>query len=359
MVEARVRVGVERRRSDDPDPGDRFRGLYAPDSEVDRLLAGTRLPLLPDNPATLPDDPAALPDRPATLPDNPRSQIDELLAAVEADADADEAAGSDLRVRRVARSFDLTRLDTEVLLVALAPDLDPKFERLYGYLNDDVSRRRASIGLALELCGALGPQSGGRARLGPTGPLVDGGLVEVEDPDRPFLTRALRVPDRVTAHLLGDDAPDPLVLSVAMPDVDAQVGDTSTLERSMAAGQRLVYIRQPNGGAGFSLASAAARRAGLGVLLADLTRLDGGDGDAAFTRRLAREARLRGCVVVAGPVEAVADRGAVAVRALAEARVRTLVLVGGRTWDPSWSRDVPLVVDAPVPTPVERSLILA
>ena len=310
MVKARVRVGVERRRSDDPDPGDRFRGLYAPDSEVDRLLAGTRLPLLPDDPATLSDDPATLLDRPATLLDNPGSQIDGLLAAVESDADAAEAAGSDLRVRRVARSFDLTPLDTEVLLVALAPDLDPKFERLYGYLNDDVSRRRASIGLALELCGALGPERGGRARLGPTGPLVDGGLVEVEDPDRPFLTRALRVPDRVAAHLLGDDARDPLVLSVAMPDVDAQVGDTATLERSMAAGQRLVYIRQPNGGAGFSLASAAARRVGLGVLLADLTRLDGGDGEAAaFTRRLAREARLRGCVVVAGPVEAVADRG--------------------------------------------------
>ena len=38
--------------------------------------------------------------------------------------------------------------------VALAPDLDRRFERLYGYLNDDVTRRRATIGLSLELCGA-------------------------------------------------------------------------------------------------------------------------------------------------------------------------------------------------------------
>ncbi|HEX7277920.1 MAG TPA: AAA family ATPase [Acidimicrobiales bacterium] len=337
VVEARVRIGVSRRRSDDPDPDDRFRGLYTPDSEVDRLLAGTRLPLLPD--------------------DNPEG-LDRLVAAVETAADEAEVRGADLRLRRLERSFDLTPLDTELLLVAMAPDLDPRFERLYGYLNDDVSRRRASIGLALELCGALSPARGGRSRLGPTGPLVESGLVLVEDPDRPFLGRALRVPDRVTAHLLGDDAPDPLILGVTMAEVDAAIGDTSTLERSMASGQRLVYVRQPNGGAGFSLAAAAARRAGVGALLADLSRLDG-DGEAVFARRLAREARLRGCVVVAGPVEAFADRGPAAVRALADTPVRTLVLLGSRTWDPTWSRDVPLVLDAPVPTPVERGRILS
>ena len=241
VVEARVRTGVARRRSDDPDPDDRFRGLYTPDTEVDRLLAGTRLPLLPTDGGDGGDG------------------SDALLAAVEAAADVSQAGGADLRLRRLAVSFDLTVLDTELLVVALAPDLDPRFERLYGYLNDDVSRRRASIGLALELCGALGPASGGRSRLGPTAPLVESGLVVVEDQDRPFLSRALRVPDRVVAHLLGDDAPDPLLLAVAMADVDAAVGDTSALERSLAAGQRLVYVRQPNGGAGFSLAAAAAR----------------------------------------------------------------------------------------------------
>ena len=39
-------------------------------------------------------------------------------------------------------------------------------------------------------------------------PLVRHGLLVVEEPDRPFLTRSLRVPDRVAAHLLGHDEPD-------------------------------------------------------------------------------------------------------------------------------------------------------
>ncbi len=57
-----------------------------------------------------------------------------------------------------------------------------------------------------------------RARLEPSRPLVRHGLLVVEDPDRPLLTRGLRVPDRVAAHLLGDDAPDPVL---ALADRDA------------------------------------------------------------------------------------------------------------------------------------------
>ena len=57
--------------------------------------------------------------------------------------------------------------------------------------------------------------SRGRVRLGPLGPLVAGGLLVVEDADRPFLTRSLRVPDRVAAHLLGDDTADPAVRAAA------------------------------------------------------------------------------------------------------------------------------------------------
>ena len=87
-------------------------------------------------------------------------------AAVEAQADVDEAAGEVLRLRRLARDAGLTPLDVELLLVSLLPDLDTRFERLYGYLNDDVTRRRASVALALELAGAS-PMVGGGA--GPAG----------------------------------------------------------------------------------------------------------------------------------------------------------------------------------------------
>ena len=133
IIEARVRKAVDRRRADDPDPGDRFRGLYISDAQVDGILT---------NPG------AALIDDPWTA-----AAVD-ALAALDRAADASEAAGQDIRLRRLARAFHLEPDDIELLLVALAPDLDPRFERLYGYLHDDVSRRRASAGLALELAGS-------------------------------------------------------------------------------------------------------------------------------------------------------------------------------------------------------------
>ena len=272
VVEARVRRAVEHRRADDADPGDRFRGLYISEAEVDRLL-------------TL--------DRQSPTVPPPTSDSAAHLARLEAEADRAEEGGAGIRLRALARAFSLDDLDVEVLLVALAPDVDPRFERLYAYLHDDVSRRRASIGLALELCGAslVGHE---RRRFGPAGSLVADGLVLVEESDRPFLTRSLRVPDRVAAHLLGDDTPDPLVQSLATPCAPAEVGDLTLLESALRSGGGTVYIRQPPAGAGLALAVTALSRLGMPTVALDLTRF-AADGDVEeVVRRAARDARLQG-----------------------------------------------------------------
>jgi hypothetical protein len=69
-----------------------------------------------------------------------------------------------------------------------------------------------------------------------------------------------------------------------------------------------------------------------------------------------REARLGRDGLVAGPVDALAERGAGAVRAFADLDM-TVVLVGSRVWDPAWSRHVPLLLDAPSPTVRARSAV--
>ncbi len=339
VIEIRVRAAVAGRQSVDADPDDRFRGLYISDAEVDGLLAGGRPSVL------------AAPDPEAST----------RLAEAESAADAAEDAGADIRLRRLARSFGLDALDVELLLVALAPDLDPRFERLYAYLHDDVSRRRASTGLALELCGAP-PGSAQRRRLGPAGPLVAGGLLLLEDADRPFLTRSLRVSDRVTGHLVGDDTPDPLVESVTTSSSGAEVGDVARLARAIGRGTGLVYLREPAAGAGLSMAVAAFTDAGRPVLPLDLNRLGPDDDAKELSRRAAREARLLGAGLVAGPIEALVQRGgdggrgAESIRALAESPC-PVVLLGGRGWDPQWSGVVPLLLDACLPALEERTAL--
>jgi hypothetical protein len=312
-----VRAAVERRRAGIHGPDDPFRGLYVSEEDVDRLLEGPTEPL-------------------------PAVAVDAVLR-IEAEADAAAGTGADLRLRRLAASFGLEPVDVELLLVALAPDLDARFERLYGYLHDDVSRRRASVGLALELAGAVLDPAGARHRL-TAGPLVTGGLLVVEDGERPFLTRSLRVPDRVAMHLLGDDHADPKLAPFLAPVHPCRSGDPTALARVLAAGATLVYVREQGSSAARAFASTALAQAGPGTVALDLAPLDGADAVAALTLAALREARLRGAGLVVGPVERLAELDRAALRRLAEA-AWPVVLTGARSWDPNWSRSIPLVVE--------------
>jgi hypothetical protein len=338
LVEARVRAAVARRRTTDPETDDRFRGLYISQVHVDRLLAEKSGPVAPDAGAAKARD------------------------EIEAAADAAEREGADLRLRRLARNFHLDEIDIELLLIAMAPDVDARFERLYGYLQDDVSRRRASVGLGLELCGLPSTSAYARSRLAPGAPLVDEYLVQVEENDRPVLTRPLRVPDRVAAHLLGSDIPDAVVAALVAASLPLQGGgsgwgvpETNALVRWMrAGGSRLAYIRERPGASGAALASSAFAQVGRPTLALDLDRLRTEDDLPIVAALTAREAGLTGAGVVAGPVEVLIARGLPAVRAFSEMPAM-VVLVGARSWDPGWARDVPFICEAPIPDALQRA----
>jgi hypothetical protein len=342
LVEARVRAAVARRRTTDPETDDRFRGLYISQTHVDRLLADRSAPAAPD--------PAAAKAR----------------EEIEAAADAAEKEGADLRLRRLARNFHLDEMDIELLLIAMAPDVDARFERLYGYLQDDVSRRRASVGLGLELCGLPSSGAYARSRLAAGAPLVDEYLVLVEESERPVLTRSLRVPDRVTAHLLGSDIPDAVVAALTYQCEEARPEQAATLVRWMGSqipspsggglggGSQLAYIRERPGASGGALASSAFTQIGRPTLALDLERLRSDEDPAIVAALTAREAGLTGAGVVAGPVEVLFARGLPAVRAFSEMSA-LIALVGARSWDPAWARGVPFVCEAPVPDVLQRA----
>ncbi|NHC13813.1 ATP-binding protein [Motilibacter deserti] len=327
----RVRLLVQARRSVDPAPDDPFRGLYVTDEHADLLLRR------PDLPGRIEPGPA----RPAPG--------DRKTPSAEA-ADRAEAAGERLRLRDLCRGFDLDGVDRDILLIALGPDLDPRLEQLYGYLHDDVTRRRAGVGLALELAG-LSPLAGADRRRVVRGPLARGALLEVAEEERPFLTRSLRVPDRVTAHLLGDDTPDPVVEPFLL-SASARAGPAPTqLVRALAAGAP-VHLRERPGASGVLLAAAALEELGREAVAVDASAL-AADTAETVVRSAVREARLRGAgLVVRGLEPLVASRSAMGV--LAAAPVPT-VLVGRDRWDPRWSEAVPTLLDVAPPPAPERA----
>lgn len=323
-VEERVRQAVAAHRAGDPDPDDPYRGQYLTPDAVARILDAPAHPGLPAPPS-----------------------------------DDEPPPGSELG--RLAGDFGLAPLDVDLLLIALAPDVDARFERLYGYLNDDLTRRRPTVGLALELCGHSG-LSAARFRLAPGAPLLTGGLLEVTEPERPPLSRVLVVPDRITAHLLGGPGPDARLLPVLAEDTVDPALDAVQVRHAAAAavsGTGHVHLRA-RGGAPEGLAGAALRAVGRRPLVLDAAALARRPHELAELAAVAaREAHLTGAGVVLGPLDALPDRPSERAHAL-----RTwcgalsgvpLFTYGGQGWDPDWAARTPVTLTVTGASPGQQA----
>ncbi|RDG33050.1 ATP-binding protein [Streptomyces corynorhini] len=369
----RVAFLVDRRSATDPTAGDPMRGMYLTDEGVRHLLfrgagAGAAHPAPVDEPDE-PDEPDAS-DEPGGPDESDESDESAVgPAAQEPDEPDGSAAPPEDRLHRLSSWLGLGPLDTQILLIALAPDLDRTFEALYGYLNDDVTRRRATVALALDLCGVPTHSAAGRSRFRPSARLLARGLIEVDEPERPFLSRSLRVPDRVVAHLLGDDTPDPALDGTVrpLPYLSESPGTSGPAHRDDPLVRRLaerlaerpltVYLREHRDGDGLACAIVALGAAGIPALRltpgaragdhhpGEHAPVERTAGERLPYRELLREARLTGRAIV---VTALPERPEELIRALAVDDVPVL-FADPRPYDPQWcdsGRD-PIVLDAP------------
>ncbi|MEU5778442.1 ATP-binding protein [Streptomyces venezuelae] len=331
----RVAELVELRAADDPTAADPLRGMYVTPETALRLATAP----LPSAQAA--GDMAGGANAEGGAPDEGPDALDSL-----------------------AGEFGLSVLDRHILLAALAPDVDRRFEPLYGYLNDDVGRRRATVTLALDLAGTGPHEPLARRRFHPRSPLRAGGLIVVEEEDRPLPGRALRVPERVVAQLLGDDALDPELVDCDVELLDTErVGDTERTEgtgttgdagcsahplaarvAALAAERPLrVHLRERREGTAAGPVADTLRATGLPVLRYRPSGASGPAGDAAAVA-LVREARLRRAALVVGPLPA--EPGPL-MRSLLTGDV-PVVFFGSEPYDPGWAPDAGLLVlDAP------------
>lgn len=203
--------------------------------------------------------------------------------------DGELPAVGDARLESIAAAYALTQFEVDTLLVALAPEIDLRYERLYGYLQDDVTRKRPTVDLVLNLlCTSAEDKIARRLDFGPGGRLIRNGLVRViheatrERP--PLLAHALAVDDQVVRWLLGDGS-----LAVRLskfsalrrePQSDIFLGDTLTggLEALFRERARLrLLVHGPPGAPRRHVAQAVARSLGRAVFEVDLERAPAGD----------------------------------------------------------------------------------
>jgi hypothetical protein len=117
------------------------------------------------------------------------------------------------QLQRLAERFGLTAFDQDVVLLALAPEVDLRYERLYAYLHDDISRRRPTVDLAMQLlCAEREAKIAARARFAPGAPLLNRRVLAlVPDPayvNPPLIAHFLKLEDAVVRFLLGERSVD-------------------------------------------------------------------------------------------------------------------------------------------------------
>ncbi|MFF5499157.1 ATP-binding protein [Streptomyces aquilus] len=243
----------------------------------------------------------------------------------------------------LAERYDLSAFELNVLLVALAPEVDLRYERLYGYLQDDVTRRRPTVELTLNLlCHDVSDKLSHRAAFAADAPLLRHRLVRlVADPHQvePPLPARYVVPDeQIVDVLLEVTGLDRRLagwcrLMPAHPGpVAEQAVDMSDL---LLAGHRL-YLRGRPGSGRKRAARTSTALLGRPLLLGELplTPADpSAFGEALF--RFLREAELYGAIPLLDGVDALdAPRRELVARALAEAP-GPAVLTGATPWQPT------------------------
>ena len=81
-------------------------------------------------------------------------------------------------------------LEISVILLCLAPELDSKYERLYAYIQNNIMKKRPSIGFVLDLlCPNIEQRIERRKYFLKSSPLFDLKILEMTDPqdNEPYL----------------------------------------------------------------------------------------------------------------------------------------------------------------------------
>lgn len=232
-------------------------------------------------------------------------------------------SGVPLALPRLALLYSLTPFDIHALLMAIAPQLDAKYERLYGYLQNDVSKKSPTVDLILRLFSADSEERLLlRERFSPTAPLLGHRLLSFADQSTHRIASTVTTGERILNFILDIDALDPQLASFARLIEDHSEWDQILLPAMLKDNlarfftQRLDAAPEPAGmllfqgpdGSGKRLTAASlCTTAGIELIIIDTPRmiLDASLRETAI--RLFREATLREAAIYLDGADALAD----------------------------------------------------
>ncbi len=218
------------------------------------------------------------------------------------------AQGKDLRLHKLSELFHLEQFEVDILLICLAPELDLRYEKLYSYLQNDVTKKRPTVDLVMKLLfNSLEEKFKARKYFSQTAPLIRDRLISFTgDDELPLLSRSLKIDERVINFLLGTDGIDRRIRNFttlieskrSISDIISTEDHKNTLMEivrllSSTGTPVIFYFLGPYGTGKKTIAQAISRELGTPLLVIDSKGLKGNDSYEILDLIL-REALLQG-----------------------------------------------------------------
>jgi len=259
--------------------------------------------------------------------------------------------------------FGLSSFDADLVLLALAPELDLRYEKIYAYLQDDVTRKLPTVELALNLlCDSAEAKLDHRVCFFPQGPLVRHGLLRIlPDPNQvepSFPAYYLKLDQQITRLLLGDPGLDPRLVQfceLITPtcnwhelsiNYDVKGALPSLTSLALAERESIVFFfHGSRGSERRATAEALAKTAGMELLRVRVDRLTESSNFDGVWKLVFREAQIKNAIVY---VETLDDfrwqtaAGDQMLEALSNHEGIT-VLAGLRPWQPAATIGLPVI----------------
>lgn len=152
-----------------------------------------------------------------SLPDEEMKQFNQLIDQVDKEISSLKSQasleGKKLKLEELRNLFSLSEFEFNAFLICLAPMLDTRYEKIYGFLQDDVSNKYASISLIFDLL--LKPDLEKILYLNyfkNTSSLIKYRLIrnfsDNQSVDKPILKQTFVVPVEIIAWLIREFQPD-------------------------------------------------------------------------------------------------------------------------------------------------------
>ncbi len=243
-----------------PPGSDSYRGLYITRAEANRLLSGEPGSMAWPSTSSLADDTAS--DQNVQNP----------------------------RLSSLSRAFGLSPFEVDAIVIALAPEVDLRYERLYAYLQDDVTRRRPTLDLVLNLlCNSSDEKLLRRECFAASAPLIRNSLIFlVEDPHHvqpPLLSQYMKLDEQIVNFLLGQTGLDARLmpfcrlrrLAISFEELELSAESKSALRKLAAESRKKhqplrLYFTGNNASEIERAASALARNLQMKLLHVDLNQ---------------------------------------------------------------------------------------